>query len=245
MDGREDMDEDEKFVPSYPGEGSKLGILPNGVEWRIRKDENGRPTIYSAKKSTSKSTRKEWPLGNPSKVDDTYSRFYGNAIAGLKKPTRERGSVWQSVDEMREHNEAMERYNQDKMAAVRAAKREKLGGDLFINFVDASGQIQRMRNPDIDKQALLGMPARWYAQKTIKLLFPRKKVTPAASMIIHALGPDSSLIFKQWWEGSFGNQDTVKKEHVLLFVRELEDGEINDERSKAMKTLLDGVRSRA
>ena len=227
-------------------EGSLPPLLP-GKAYKVVKLGDGSSRVTVVPMSLSLSKKREWPFGTGREQGvDALSRFVAAETAGLQRPPKRlRGSTWKSALEMRQHMDAVDEYNKKKMAAVRAAKRNLLGGELFTTFIDANGEIHRMRNPAIGKEDLARMPSRWYTQKTIKLLFGDKNVSPAASLIIHALGPESANIFKKWWGESFGNLPGVKKEHVLLFIRELEDGQVDDKRSGSIKKILDKVRADA
>lgn len=224
-----------------------LAEAPLGKRWAIKRTEFGpTPTLVDATGKKGES----WMFGTSnSLMDDPYTRFVSASLAAAQvgaKPDRKKASEFQSEQDYQFYIASQRLWQEKKAKAIALTKSRALGGEkLFLQHMDADGNIHRLRNPKVSPEQIKSLQeqtAKWHSLRHLRTLLPDgTKVSPAAAQAIHMLGPLSLPIFVKWWGDRFGTYVNVKKEHVLLFLRELETGQVNTPASATLKRKLDAL----
>lgn len=192
-------------------------LAPPGKKWGVTK--YGQPVLVDAKPGKSSN-----PFGTLKNRPDPYTAWLMNVKSSVeaKKPDRRRVD-WHDEYAIEKWEKEETAYQKELAKKKRESKSALLNGQsLFLEAYDPNTHtIIKTRNPAVTKEMLRDMPKHYWSKIELQKVLPGKKISNAVSMEIHALGPEAGTSFASWFLANYPLIETVKKEHVLLWLRDL------------------------
>lgn len=215
---------------------------PNEWNASTRKKRDGTPYIYLKEKWRTENAG--WnPFGTMKSNPDKFTQWrQANTIKRqYKAPST---YLWQTKPLEAGQQQMIYDSETASIAQQLAEKKREqfMGGEsLFITYTDAQGKVHKIRNPKVTKDMLNRLPAHYWTRRYLQTVFgDGVKISSAASYAIHMLGPTAPDSFKNWWVRKFPGETSVRKDHVLLFLRDLGGGDqVIGEPSVSVKRKLD------